>query len=78
VYDIYEKVKLPIIGCGGITNWRDAVEFLLAGATAIQIGTAIAFKGPNIFKKISKGIRNYLKKRGFRNVNEIIGLAHEI
>ncbi|PIX31907.1 dihydroorotate dehydrogenase, partial [Candidatus Bathyarchaeota archaeon CG_4_8_14_3_um_filter_42_8] len=42
VYEIYEQVKVPIVGCGGVTNWRDAVEFLLAGATAVQIGTAVA------------------------------------
>jgi len=76
VYDIYERVKVPIIGCGGITSWRDAVEFMLAGASAVQIGTAIALKGPNVFKSIAKGIDAYLKRKGFRSVNEIVGLAH--
>jgi len=76
VYEIYERVKVPIIGCGGITNWRDAVEFLLAGATAFQIGTAIALKGPNVFKKITRGISAYLKRKGFKSVNEIVGLSH--
>ncbi|MDH5622985.1 MAG: dihydroorotate dehydrogenase, partial [Candidatus Bathyarchaeota archaeon] len=45
VYEIYREVDVPVIGCGGITDWRDAVEFMLAGASAVQIGTAIAFKG---------------------------------
>ena len=76
VYDIYERVKVPIIGCGGITSWRDAVEFMLAGASAVQIGTAIALKGPNVFKSIAKGIDAYLKRKRFRSVNEIVGLAH--
>ena len=76
VYDIYERVKVPIIGCGGITSWRDAVEFMLAGASAVQIGTAIALKGPNVFKSVAKGIDAYLKRKGFRSVNEIVGLAH--
>ncbi|MGB9960073.1 MAG: dihydroorotate dehydrogenase [Candidatus Bathyarchaeales archaeon] len=76
VYEIYERVKVPIIGCGGITNWRDAVEFMLAGATAIQIGTAIAQKGPNVFKTVANGIDAYLKRKGFRSVNEIVGMAH--
>ena len=67
---------MPIIGCGGITNWRDAVEFLLAGATAVQIGTAIALKGPNAFKKITHGIDAYLRRKGFKSVNEIVGLSH--
>ncbi|MEM3823936.1 MAG: dihydroorotate dehydrogenase [Candidatus Bathyarchaeia archaeon] len=77
VYEIYERVKAPIIGCGGITNWRDAVEFFLAGASAVQIGTAIATKGSNIFKTITRGIDAYLKRKGFRSVNEIVGLSHK-
>lgn len=76
VYEIYERVKVPIIGCGGITNWRDAVEFLLAGATTVQIGTAIGLKGPNMFKKVTRGINAYLKRKGFKSVNEIVGLSH--
>jgi dihydroorotate dehydrogenase (NAD+) catalytic subunit len=76
VYEIYEQVKVPIIGCGGVTNWRDAVEFLLAGATAVQIGTAVAIKGPNAFKAVNQGIDAYLKRKGFRSVEEIVGLSH--
>jgi len=76
VYEIYEQVKVPILGCGGVTNWRDAVEFLLAGASAVQIGTAIAIKGPNVFKSVSRGIDAYMRKKGFRSVKEIVGLSH--
>lgn len=76
VYDVYEEVKVPIIGCGGIANWRDAVEFMLAGASAVQIGTAIAFKGPKIFRQNAHGIEAYLKRKGFESVNEIVGLSH--
>jgi dihydroorotate dehydrogenase (NAD+) catalytic subunit len=76
VYDVYERVKAPIIGCGGITSWRDALEFMLAGASAIQIGTAIALKGPNVFRSVVRGISAYLKRKGFRSVKEIVGLAH--
>ena len=76
VYDIYERVKKPIIGCGGITSWRDAVEFMLAGASAVQIGTAIALKGPSVFRLVTRGINAYLKRKGFRSVSEIVGLAH--
>lgn len=76
VYEIYERVKVPIIGCGGVTSWRDAVEFILAGATAVQIGTAIALRGLGVFKKVAKGIDAYLKIKGFRSVNEVVGLAH--
>jgi dihydroorotate dehydrogenase (NAD+) catalytic subunit len=76
VYEIYRSVKVPIIGCGGITSWRDAVEFLLAGATAVQIGTAVALKGPNVFSAVTRGINAYLKNKGFESVNEIVGLSH--
>lgn len=76
VYDIYERVKVPVIGCGGVASWRDAVEFMLAGASAVQIGTAVALKGPSIFKSVVKGIDAYLKRKGFRSVNEIVGFAH--
>ena len=78
VYEIYERVKkTPIIGCGGIANWQDAVEFILAGASAIQIGTAIAEKGPSLFKTISMGIAKYLTNKSFTSVEEIVGLAHK-
>jgi len=76
VYDISECVKTPIIGCGGISNWGDAVEFLLAGASAVQIGTAIAMESLNIFQDINRGLSTYLKKKGFVSVKEIVGKAH--
>ncbi len=78
VYEIYEKVNVPIIGCGGITNWRDSVEFMLAGATAVQIGTAIALKGLSVFETICRGIERYLRKKKFRSVREIVGLSHSL
>ena len=77
VYEIYEAVDIPVIGCGGVRTWRDAVEFMLAGASAIQIGSAIAYEGLSIFKKIVNGIEDYLVRKKFRSVREIIGLAHK-
>jgi dihydroorotate dehydrogenase (NAD+) catalytic subunit len=76
VYDVYQSVDVPVIGCGGISSWEDAVEFMLAGASAVQIGTAIAFKGPEIFSSVAKGIDTYLEKKGFKNAKELVGLAH--
>jgi len=76
VYEIYEAVDVPIIGCGGITTWRDAVEFMLAGASAVQIGTAIASKGLGVFKSVTRGIDSYLRRKGFGSVKEIVGLSH--
>jgi dihydroorotate dehydrogenase (NAD+) catalytic subunit len=77
VYDIREKLAdIPIIGCGGISNWQDAVEFFLAGANALQIGTAIAYNNPEVFQTINRGIEDYLRKKHFGSVNEIVGLSH--
>lgn len=76
VYDLYERVKVPIIGCGGVTDWQDAIEYLLAGATAVQVGTAIATEGPAVFKAISHGISSYLKRKGHKRVEDIVGLSH--
>jgi dihydroorotate dehydrogenase (NAD+) catalytic subunit len=70
-------VKTPIIGCGGVTSWRDAVEFFLAGASAVQIGTAIALKNPSVFEAVNRGVDAYLKKKRFGSVNEIVGLSHQ-
>ncbi|MCD6240892.1 dihydroorotate dehydrogenase [Candidatus Bathyarchaeota archaeon] len=78
VYEIYERIRVPIFGCGGISNWRDAIEFILAGASAVQIGTAIALRGLEVFRAISKGIEAYIKKKGFRSVREIVGLSHNL
>jgi dihydroorotate dehydrogenase (NAD+) catalytic subunit len=76
VYDLYEQVKTPIIGCGGITTWQDAVEFLLAGASAVQIGTAVALENPDVFQAINHGVKTYLKKKHHKSVQEVVGVAH--
>ena len=76
VYDVYERVKVPIMGCGGIVDWRDAVEFLLAGASAVQMGTAVSLKGPNVFRSVALGIERYLRNKHFEKVEEIVGLSH--
>ena len=72
VYQVSKAVKIPVIGLGGIMNWKDAVEFLLAGASAIQIGTA-NFIDPAVTVKVSEGINDYLDRHGFTSVKDIIG-----
>lgn len=72
VWQVANAVKIPVIGLGGIMNWRDAVEFLLAGASAIQIGTA-NFIDPAITVKVAQGIDDYLNRHGFTSVKDIIG-----
>lgn len=67
-----KAVNIPVIGLGGIMNWKDAVEFMLAGASAIQIGTA-NFIDPAVTVKVAEGINNYLDRHGCKSVKEIIG-----
>lgn len=77
VYELAQKVKLPIIGVGGIMGWEDAVEFFLAGASAVQIGTAILQKDLRVFSDVVEGLSTYLKQNGFTNVSELVGIAHQ-
>lgn len=73
VWQVAKAVKVPVIGLGGIMSATDAIEFLLAGASAIQIGTA-NFIDPAITMKVIDGINDYLDENGFKSVKEIIGL----
>lgn len=72
VWQVAQAVNIPVIGLGGIMNWKDAVEFLLAGATAIQIGTA-NFIDPAVTIKVIDGINEYLDRNNFSSVQDIIG-----
>ncbi|UCC18801.1 MAG: dihydroorotate dehydrogenase [Promethearchaeota archaeon] len=76
VFDLYNTLKIPIIGCGGIDSWQDVVEFFLAGASAVQIGTAL-YNGVEILTDINRGITYYLKNNKFNSINDIKGLAHQ-
>ncbi len=72
VWQVYNAVKIPVIGMGGIMNAADAIEFMLAGASAVQVGTAI-FKDPFIPIKIIKGIEEYLERHKMQSASELIG-----
>ena len=74
VYDLHNALSIPIIGVGGVSTWEDAVEMHLAGASAIQIGTAV-MEDIEVFSKIKKGVNNYLNEKGHKSVDEIVGLA---
>ena len=73
VWQVAKVVKIPVVGLGGITSANDAIEFLLAGASAIQIGTA-NFIDPAITLKVIRGINEYLDQNGFKSVKDIMGL----
>ena len=72
VWQTAKAVKIPVIGLGGICSATDAIEFLLAGASAVQIGTA-NFIDPSISEKVIDGIEEYLNRHGFASVQDIIG-----
>ena len=74
VYQVARAVQIPVIGLGGISNAKDAIEFLLAGASAIEIGTA-NFLDPAISVKVAQGINEYLDKHGFASVKDIVGIC---
>ena len=72
VWDVAHAVNIPVVGLGGISSAKDAIEFLMCGATAIEIGTA-NFIDPAVTKKVKDGINEWLDAHGCKNVTEIIG-----
>ena len=72
VYQAAQAVKIPIIGMGGIATWEDAIEFILAGATGVSVGTA-NFNNPRAAEEIAAGIEAYLERNGIADINELIG-----
>ncbi|AEM73412.1 dihydroorotate dehydrogenase [Caldicellulosiruptor acetigenus] len=72
VLECFKKVRIPIIGMGGIMNYKDAIEFFIAGATAIQIGT-VNFINPKAVCEIKEGIEAYLERKGFNSIKELVG-----
>jgi dihydroorotate dehydrogenase (NAD+) catalytic subunit len=77
VFEIYESVNIPIIGTGGITYGKDAIEMIMAGATAVGIGSGIFYRGNDIFRKVCDEMKEWMKKNKVKNLNEIRGCAHE-
>ena len=75
VFEISSKYEIPIIGCGGISTWEDAVEFFLAGASAIQLGSAVGDRWIEVFNEINTGILQYMKKKDISKIEEMVGLA---
>jgi dihydroorotate dehydrogenase (NAD+) catalytic subunit len=77
VFAAFQKIRVPIIGIGGIASWRDAVEFLLAGASAVAVGTQ-NFVNPMTMREVIQGVAGYVEESGFSSVRELIGLAHRM
>lgn len=77
VYDAFEATDIPIVGVGGIRTYADVVEFLYAGASAVQIGTSIMYEGPEIFGRISEDLEEFLEDSGFDSIEDMVGYAHK-
>lgn len=76
VYQTYQAVRIPIVGMGGIMNAEDAIEMILAGATAISVGTA-NFTNPKATEEIVAGIEDYMRKYQVKDISELVGAVHE-
>ena len=77
VYDLSAALSIPIIGVGGIETWRDAVEYIMAGASAVQIGSAVGRRGLGVFKGITEGMVTFMAENGFDSIKQMVGAAHE-
>jgi dihydroorotate dehydrogenase (NAD+) catalytic subunit len=77
VYDIAKNVDIPVIGVGGVTTGEDALEYIMAGASAIQIGTGIYYRGIDIFKKVCREIEDWMKDHNYKTITKLIGAAHK-
>src|SRR5690348_959113 len=77
VYQVKSAVKIPVIGVGGITDWKGAVEMMMAGASAVQVGTAVMYRGVEVFREITAGMSKFLRENRYNSVREIVGLANK-
>ena len=77
VYEISDKVDIPIIGVGGINTGEDALEYIMAGASAVQIGSGIYYRGVDIFSKICKEIKKWMNKNNYNKLSDLIGVARQ-
>ncbi len=76
VYEIYEAVKIPIIGMGGVTKWQDVVEIMMAGASLVGVGTATYIKGMKVYDELKNDLAEYMDKEGVKHVHDLVGIAH--
>ena len=77
VYDIYRAVEIPIVGMGGVSGGRDAVEMIMAGATAVGVGSAVYDHGAEAFGHIRDEMATLMQELGYEGVEEMRGIAHQ-
>lgn len=78
VYDIYEAVKIPIVGTGGVTTGEDALAMIMAGATLVGVGSAVYYRGVEVFGKITEEMKEVMQKQNIKSLTEIRGTAHNL
>jgi dihydroorotate dehydrogenase (NAD+) catalytic subunit len=77
IYELYERLRIPIIGLGGVSRGEHAIEMLMAGANAVGIATGVLQRGPCVFRKCCKELAQWMEKHGYRSIGELVGLAHQ-
>lgn len=77
IYDLYNNLKIPILGMGGVTSAEDVLELMLAGATLVGMGSAVYYEGIEVFSKINDQLDDWLDKHNIENITELIGKAHD-
>jgi dihydroorotate dehydrogenase (NAD+) catalytic subunit len=76
VFEVYERCSIPVIGVGGIYTGTDAAEYIMAGASAFQIGTAVSEFGTDIFRRVVSELTDFMARENFVNIGEMVGIAH--
>ena len=77
VYDLRTVLDIPIVGVGGIETWRDAAEYIMAGASAFQVGSAIGTVGTDVFARINDGLSSFMEEYGYSSIADMTGVAHD-
>lgn len=77
IYDLYDTVSIPLVGVGGISDWRDAAQYIMAGARAFQVGSAVAKDGPEVFGKINRELEEFMRDYGYSSIKDMVGAGHE-
>ncbi len=77
VYEIYRQVEIPIVGVGGVLTGLDAVEYFMAGARAVQIGSGVHYRGLDVFQEVCQEIAAFMEENGYARIEDMVGIAHE-
>ncbi len=77
IYDLRTALDIPLVGVGGISDWRDAAQYIMAGASAFQVGSAVGTVGPQVFSEINDGLSRFMEEYGYDSIDSMVGVAHE-